>query len=152
MGIIRSLVEAFESLAANKVRSLLTILGVVIGVAAVIAMMSIGQGAQAQITSQVESVGTNLIYITPGSTNSSGVRSATGSAATLTQDDANALYEVANVEAVAPEVDSRAQITYMSSNVNTSIVGTTPDYQAIRNYNLAEGEFISQSNLTRNPT
>ncbi len=147
MGISESILEALQSLNMNKVRSGLTILGVVIGVAAVIAMMAIGNGAQAQITNQIESVGTNLIYVMPGSTSSNGVRQAAGSAATLTQDDANALYQVPNVIAVAPEIDSRGQVTYMGSNTNTSLVGTTPDYQAIRNYTLAEGSFITQSNL-----
>ncbi len=83
MKIYQLFVEALESLNANKMRSILTVLGIVIGVAAVIAMLSIGRGASASITSQIESMGTNLVYVSPGSTSESGVRSAAGSASTF---------------------------------------------------------------------
>src|SRR5512143_3575132 len=103
MKLYRLLIEALENLNANKMRSMLTILGIVIGVGAVIAMLSIGRGAEASITSRIESMGTNLIYVTPGSTSESGVRSASGSASTLTLDDAAALADLPNVAAVASQ-------------------------------------------------
>ena len=99
MKLYRLFIEALESLNGNKLRSMLTVLGIVIGVAAVIAMLSIGRGAEASITSRIESMGTNLIYVTPGSTSQSGVQSATGSAGTLTLDDADALADLQNVVA-----------------------------------------------------
>src|SRR5512143_1577982 len=110
MKLYRLLIEALESLNANKLRSMLTVLGIVIGVAAVIAMLSIGRGASASITSRIESIGTNLVYITPGSTSSSGVRSASGSAGTLTLDDAAALANLPNVVAVAPVTNNFVQV------------------------------------------
>ena len=100
--VYRLLIEALDSLNANKMRSMLTILGIVIGVAAVIAMLSIGRGASASIASRIESFGTNLVYVTPGSSSQNGVRSAAGSAGTLTIDDANALTELNNIVAVSP--------------------------------------------------
>ncbi len=147
MQIAQSFLEALESLSSNKARSLLTILGVVIGVAAVIAMLSIGQGAQAQITSQIESVGTNLVYVYPGATRQAGVATAAGSAGTLTMNDATALAQLPDVVAVAPELDSRGQVAFLGQNANTRIVGSTPDYQTIRNFTMADGEFISESNV-----
>ncbi len=148
MNIYTNFVESLESLYANKLRSALTILGIVIGVAAVIAMLSIGRGAQASITNQIESIGTNLVYVSPGSVNQGGVASASGSAGTLTQDDATAIAQLANVVAVAPVVDDRAQVVYMGNNTNTRLMGVTPDYQTVMNMTLSDGEFISTSNLS----
>jgi putative ABC transport system permease protein len=148
MNIYTNFIESLESLYANKLRSALTILGIVIGVAAVIAMLSIGTGAQQSITSQIESIGTNLVYVSPGSVSTSGVASAPGSASTLTQDDAAALADLSNVVAVAPVVEDRAQVVYMGNNANTRLLGVTQDYQTVLNLTLAEGEFISDANVT----
>ncbi len=148
MNIYTNFIESLESLYANKLRSALTILGIVIGVAAVIAMLSIGRGAQQSITNQIESIGTNLVYVSPGSFNQGGgVRTAGGTAGTLTQQDANALQGLPNVITVVPEVDGRAQLVYMGNNVNARLVGITPDYQAMSNLTLADGAFISQDNV-----
>jgi putative ABC transport system permease protein len=147
MNIYTNFIESLESLYANKLRSALTILGIVIGVAAVIAMLSIGRGAQQSITNQIESIGTNLVYITPGSTSQAGVRTAGGSAATLTQQDATALEGLPNVVTVVPEVDGRAQVVYLGNNANVRVVGITPDYQTMSNLTLADGTFISQDNV-----
>jgi len=146
MSLYQNLLEALESLNANKLRSMLTVLGIVIGVSAVIAMLSIGRGARASITSQIESIGTNLIYVTPGSFRQGGIASAAGTAGTLTIEDANALASQAGVVAVAPEVDGRVQISYLGQNSNTRVVGVTPSYQDVRNLTLADGAFISDSN------
>jgi putative ABC transport system permease protein len=148
MNLWQGALTALDSLGANKLRSALTILGIVIGVAAVIALVSIGRGAQTQITSQIESIGTNLVFVRPGSIQQGGVAAGAGSAATLTQADAEALYDVPNVVGVSPEVSGRAQIVYLGQNTNSSVVGVTPDYLSVRNFELADGEFISAANVT----
>lgn len=144
MRLYRLLIEALESLNANKLRSMLTVLGIVIGVAAVIAMLSIGRGAQASITSRIESMGTNLVYISPGSTSQGGVQSASGSAGTLTLDDAKALENVANVAAVASTTSSFVQVVYQSQNTNTRLMGVTPGYETVSSLTLQDGEFITE--------
>ena len=151
MSLLNSLSIALKGLASHKLRSLLTILGIVIGVSAVIALMSIGTGAQAAITSRFEKMGTNLIFVRPGAVTEKGVRSALGSAATLTLEDAEAIADPANcpsVLMVAPEVFGFGQVVAGGENVNTRIVGVTPEYQYVRNFPVAEGEFISQRHLT----
>ena len=148
MNITFNIVEALTSLSANKMRSILTVLGIVIGVAAVIAMLGIGRGAQAAITSRIESIGTNLVFVTPGSTNEGGVRTAQGSAATLTTKDAAALAQLPGVVGVAPLVENRVQIKYRGQNANTRVTGTTPDYQTMSNLTLADGSFFSNANET----
>ena len=113
MNLQDSLSTALRSLRANKVRSGLTMLGIMIGVGAVVAMLSIGQGSQAAITSQIQSMGTNLLFVSPGSTSQGGVRQAAGSAQTLTYEDAQAIADKANcpsVALVAPEVSTFGQI------------------------------------------
>jgi putative ABC transport system permease protein len=154
MTIIESIRIALRSLAANKLRSALTMLGIIIGVAAVISLMGIGRGAQKAIDSQINSMGTNLIFISPGSTSSSGVRTAQGSAQTLTYDDAVALATqgLSAVAAVAPEVRNFGQAVYMGNNVNTQIVGVTPEYETVRNYKVVSGEFINAANVTARST
>ncbi|MDE3090783.1 MAG: ABC transporter permease, partial [Chloroflexota bacterium] len=116
MSIQETLRVAMRSLSANKMRAGLTMLGIIIGVMSVIAMLSIGQGAQAAITNQITSIGTNLLYIRPGATQQGGVRSAAGSASTLTMEDGQSLATVPNIVAVAPEVDSFAQVAYLGNN------------------------------------
>lgn len=143
--IYRLLLEALDSLNANKMRSMLTILGIVIGVAAVIAMLSIGRGAEASITSSIESIGTNLVYVTAGSTSENGVRTSAGSAATLTIDDANQLAGLPNVEVVAPQTESFVQVVYQGQNTNTRLMGVTSGYQDLGSMTLADGEFLSDT-------
>jgi len=146
MKLYRLFIEALESLNANKMRSMLTVLGIVIGVAAVISMLSIGRGAEASITARIESFGTNLIYVTPGSTNQSGVRSAAGSVGTLTEDDASALAELPGVESVASQTSSFVQVVYQGINTNTRLMGVTPGYADVSSLTLGDGEFISDAN------
>jgi putative ABC transport system permease protein len=145
MKIYRLLSDALENLSANKMRSILTVLGIVIGVAAVIAMLSIGRGAEASIASRIESMGTNLVYVSPGSTSQSGVRTASGSASTLTLDDADALANLANVEAVSPVTQNMVQVSYSSSNTRTILMGVTPGYQTVSSMTLEDGEFITDA-------
>jgi putative ABC transport system permease protein len=146
MKLYRLLLDALENLSANKLRSMLTVLGIVIGVAAVIAMLSIGRGAEASITSRIESMGTNLVYVTPGSTSQSGVSSAAGSAGTLTLDDAEALASLPDVVAIASVTNNLAQVVYQGQNTRTRLMGVTPGYQTVSSLTLADGVFISEAN------
>lgn len=146
MKIYHVFFEALENLSASKLRSFLTVLGIVIGVAAVIAMLSIGRGAQASIASRIESIGTNLVYVYPGSTNENGVRTASGSAATLTLDNAAALATLPNVVAVSPETNGFGQVVYMGQNTNTRLLGVLPSYQEISSLTLADGVFLTDDN------
>jgi putative ABC transport system permease protein len=152
MKVYRLLLVALKSLNANKLRTGLAMLGIVIGVGAVIAMVSIGRGAEAAITSRIESVGTNLIYVSPGSTQQAGVMSAPGVAATLTLDDAEALADAPSVVGVAPLVEGRAQAVLLSANMNVRVLGVTPDYLWVSNSDLDDGDFISDTNVTARST
>ena len=122
---------------------MLTVLGIVIGVAAVIAMLSIGRGAEASITSQIESMGTNLVYVSPGSTSEGGVQSASGSAGTLTLDDADALANLPDVVDVASVTNSFVQVVYQGQNTNTRLMGVTPGYETVGSLTLEDGVFIT---------
>lgn len=142
--------ETFRSLSGNKVRSGLTILGIVIGIASVITMVSIGQGAQSSIEASIQSIGSNLIIIFPGAQRGSVVSAGRGSSQTLTLDDANAIRtQVQNVQSVAPENSHRYQITAGGNNTNTQVIGTLPDYLTVRNIKIENGAFItSQQNIS----
>src|SRR3989304_1198691 len=143
MKFYRLFIEALESLNANKMRSMLTVLGIFMGAAAVIAMISIGRGAQASIASRIESMGTNLVYISPGSTSEGGVQTVAGSAGTLTLDDAEALADLPNVVAVSSQTSNFAQVVYQSQNTRTRLMGVTPDYETVGSLTLEDGVFIS---------
>lgn len=138
--------EAYTALIANKVRSGLTVLGIVIGIGSVIAMVSIGQGAKASVTEQFASLGSNMLVVSPGS--QGGMRAMVsggrGSATTLTDADATALEEeVTNAVGVAPVTSSRSQVVVSGANTNTSITGTTPAYASVRALTVEEGTFLS---------
>jgi putative ABC transport system permease protein len=142
--------ETYSALTANKSRSFLTVLGIVIGIGSVIAMISIGQGAKGTIESSIESLGSNLIMIMPGFQRGAGfqVSSGRGSAQTLTSEDADAIrQEIASIKAVAPEFDGRYQITAKGTNTNTQIIGATAVYAGVRNIEIDQGAFISDQNV-----
>ena len=135
---------ALRALRANRLRSALTMLGIVIGVAAVIAMVAVGSGATERIQQQIEAIGSNLILVIPGSITSNGVRLGSGATVTLSEDDARAIAsECPAVAAVAPTVRGGAQVTYGNNNWATSIVGTTPDYLTIRDQTVVRGNPFS---------
>jgi putative ABC transport system permease protein len=142
--------ETYSAVTVNKVRSGLTMLGIVIGIASVIALVAVGQGSQASIASSVNSLGANLIMVTPGAQRSFGsnVRGAAGSSQTLTPDDATAIESLSNVAAVAPEVSGRYQVIYKTSNTNTSIMGTTAAYLSVRNVSVDTGTFITDTDVS----
>jgi putative ABC transport system permease protein len=139
--ILASMKIAFGALLINKLRSALTMLGIIIGVAAVIAMVAVGAGAQVRIQQQIASIGSNIIIVLSGSITSSGVRVGTGNAQTLTEDDAKALANDSSaVQAAAPVSRGGAQVVYGNQNWGTQILGTTPDYLTIRDLQVDEGQ------------
>ncbi|MCX6723401.1 MAG: ABC transporter permease, partial [Candidatus Staskawiczbacteria bacterium] len=145
-----TLEETFLALSANKARTGLTILGIVIGISSVIVMVSVGQGATASIQTSIESTGSNLLMITPGAqrTFGAGVRQAGGTAQSLTIDDANAITsQVSSVQYMAPEVSGRYQVVYQGNNTNTSVLGTSDTYPSVRNLSVDQGVFIAQQDI-----
>lgn len=152
MTLVDTLQETYAALSANKTRSGLTVLGIVIGISSVIALVSIGQGATSSIQSSIQSLGSNLLVVSPGAqrTQGFGVSAGRGGAKTLTQADADAIAStVQNISAVASEISGRYQITAKGTNTNTTVDGVTASYADIRNVQVAEGTFISdQQNVS----
>ena len=141
---------ALASLGANKLRTGLAILGIVIGVAAVISTMSVGRGAQQAVTANIESLGTNLLFVRPGDADLGGIFGGQGSATTLTLEDAYSLQDpvfAPSVEAVAPELNTNGQIVAGRENTFAQILGTTPEYLSVRNNAVASGQFISNVHI-----
>jgi len=131
---------ALAALRVNKLRSALTMLGIIIGVGAVIAMTAIGAGAQARVEDQIKSLGSNLIIVLPGNLTSGGVRMGFGSQLTLSEDDATALpREIAEIEVAAPQLRGAGQVVYGNSNWSTQILGVTSDYLIAREWPLVSG-------------
>jgi len=145
MNLGQAILEALESLNANKVRSGLTILGIVIGVAAVIAMLAIGAGAQATITGSIDKMGTNLLFVFRGN-----LLQTVRNPEPLTLQDASAIADplaAPSVAAVAPLLRGSAVVTFSGERTTTTLVGVTPDYFHLRNYTLHEGEYLTAENL-----
>ncbi len=139
---------ALRALRVNSARSGLTMLGIIIGVAAVIAMVGVGAGATARIQDQIQSIGSNLIIVLPGSISSNGVRLGSGAVATLTQDDAKAIAaECPSVAAVAPTVRGSVQVVFGNSNWATNAQGVTPDYMTIRDASMMYGQFFTTQDV-----
>ncbi len=148
MSIAALLRIAWQALARNVSRSLLTMLGIIIGVGAVIASMAIGAGAQAAVLKQIETLGSNLIVVTPGSITSGGVRLGSGARTTLTVGDAEAIAStVPEVAAVAPQSQTPDQVVAGANNWYTMIVGTTPTWLTAANWTVAQGRFFDQSEV-----
>jgi putative ABC transport system permease protein len=142
---------ALSSLSANKLRTLLTALGVIIGVAAVVALLAIGQGSQDSITAAITANGANLLTVRPGATNSGGVGGQVGSGQTLTTDDAKELSNPQNVpdaSLVSPEYNGNGQLVAGSQNTNARITGAAPAYLAVHNLKLAEGDFVTDDQVS----
>jgi len=148
MNIFVNIRVALRALRVNKVRSFLTILGIIIGVSAVIAMIVIGNGAKAKLAESIESIGSNMLMVRPGSQTSGGTRMGMGTSSTLKLSDAIAIAEECSaVKNAAPVVSGGAQVVYANDNWNTMVMGTTPDMFAIRDWKLDEGKFITASDV-----
>ncbi|PZC50586.1 MAG: putative ABC transport system permease protein [Chloroflexi bacterium] len=145
MKILTIFRTALSSLGANKLRAGLTVLGIVIGVAAVISLMAIGRGAQDSITSRIESLGANLLFVSPDSTSEE-------TTSTLTLEDSYALIDqtfAPHIAAVAPELTAFGQVEAGRDNTRTRVVGVTPDYLGVRNFDIGTGQFISQMHVDK---
>jgi len=148
MNILKTLLVALKALNKNKMRSFLTMLGIIVGVLAVVAMVSIGQGAKVSVQERISQLGSNLLFVRPGSTHRGGVHGGWGSRTTLKPGDAEAIVEECpSVEMVSPEVDTRAQVVYKNQNWNTSITGNNADILAIRGWKMDAGIFFRQSDV-----
>jgi putative ABC transport system permease protein len=154
MNVTQALLEALESLSGNKLRSGLTVLGIVIGVAAVIAMLAVGNGAQASITGSITSIGTNLLFVFSGGMEGPGGPGGGGGSGNndrpLTLADAAAIadpFAAPSVQSVAPALQGNATLTFAGENTSTTISGITPEHATVRNMELAEGEFINEEHI-----
>ena len=149
MKLIESLGIALRSLVANKLRSSLTMLGIIIGVGAVISLMAVGRGAEAMITSTFEDMGTNVLYIMPSNPEVGGIggMSPVFVTPTLTLDDAEALERVRSVIGIVPVNENFVGVTVGGESKTSIVHGATPDYQGVYNYSLASGQFISDRNV-----
>ncbi len=148
MKLIATVKIALSALRVNRFRSALTMLGIIIGVAAVIAMVAVGSGATARIQEEIQTIGSNLLIVLSGTITSSGIRLGSGMAVTLTEDDARAIAaECPSVEAAAPTVRGGAQVVFSNNNWATSIQGVTPDYLKVRDLTIASGQPFSDSDV-----
>jgi putative ABC transport system permease protein len=153
MKISKLIKGGIRNLSINKMRTGLAALGIVIGIGSVIALMSMGEASKQAVQSQIQSIGSNLLTVSPGFQISSGVRGAAGGATTLTNADADAIktsVSVTTLKAVSPEYSSRAQVTAGRNNTNTTIVGVEPVYAEVRKLTVSSGSFISEQNLNAN--
>ena len=148
MNTIATIKIAVNALSINKMRSGLTMLGIIIGVAAVIAMLSVGSGARTQISKEISSLGSNLLMVWPGTATSGGLRVGFGTMPTLTSDDARAMaQEAPDVAFVAPVLNGTAQVVYGNQNWSTIITGTTPDFFELREWPLESGRAFIQRDV-----
>jgi putative ABC transport system permease protein len=145
IGLTQTLRLALQALVRNRSRSLLTMLGVVIGVAAVIVTVAIGTGAKTSVANQINGLGSNLIVVMPGSVQTSGARTGNGAASTLTVEDGLAIAKLQGVSAVSPSVNVRSQIIANGQNWQTSAAGVAPTYTTVRNWDVGNGRFFTQS-------
>jgi putative ABC transport system permease protein len=150
MDLLMIIRVAFRALIRNKMRAALTMLGVIIGVSAVIAMVSIGQGAQASVQAQIESIGTNLLFVSAGAQNVGGVRSGTGDTGTntFTVEELDAIKrEVPSVSMVTPTINARSQLVSGDANWNTSVQGVSEQYPDVRKWPIQSGEFFTDADV-----
>lgn len=144
---IAMLLEAWSAMGANKLRTFLTMLGMVIGVGAVILMSAIGEGTQAKVKESIASMGSNLFIVLAGSSTSGGARMGSGGVQTLTASDATAIGELSSIAAAAPVASGTAQIVYQSANWNVQIMGTTPEFLQVRDWVLESGLGFGDSDV-----
>ncbi len=148
MTFIDSLTAALVAIRVNALRSVLTALGIIIGVAAVIIMISVGAGAQKRVDDLIQSLGSNLVIVMPGTTTSSGARGARGSRPTVTEDDAIAIQnEIPTVQVAAPSVRGSGQIIFGNQNWSSVIWGVTPEYQEARGWEIQDGRWFNQAEV-----
>ena len=144
-----SIAIAMRALLANKMRSILTMLGIIIGVGAVIAMVSVGMGVREKVQSSIASLGSNMLIVMPGASSTQGVRSAAGSNTTLLAEDADYIKAtVKGIDYVSPSVSKQYQLVAGNQNWTTTVYGVTPEYMAIKNLTVGSGSFITQPQIS----
>jgi putative ABC transport system permease protein len=139
--------EALRALRLNPLRTGLTMLGMIIGVAAVVLMLAVGQGAQTMVNQAISSMGSNLLIVVPGATSSGALRSGSGSVQTLTMGDAQAIASLPSVKAAAPLITGTAQLNYGANNWSTVVTGVTPDYFEVRDWGTESGALFTEVDL-----
>lgn len=152
MKVIKYLQVAFESIVTHKLRAILTMLGIIIGVAAVLTTMGIGRGAAANITARIQSQGTNLLTINPGASNTGGFSGESGSARTLTMGDVKALMDTnlhPTLALVAPEYGANARLVYGNTNSQNQVTGITANYAQVRNLEVTSGRFLTEDEVNQ---
>ncbi|MGC2424079.1 MAG: ABC transporter permease [Nitrospirota bacterium] len=147
MFILPTLKIAFRGLRVNKMRSALTMLGIIIGVAAVITMLAVGEGAKESLAQSIASLGSNMILVIPGSTTSGGARMGTGNTTTLVPEDSQAMVSESAVDSAAPMVRGTGQVVFQDRNWSTSIIGATEDYARVREWPVSRGRFIIKQDV-----
>lgn len=147
MNLFTIIGEALRALRQNRLRTGLTMLGMIIGVAAVVLMLSIGQGARTKINETIAAMGSNLFLVVPGATSSGGFSFGSGSVRTLTINDAYAVAELPSISATAPVTTGTVQLNYAAKNWSTIITGTTPNYFAVGNWKIESGTIFTESDL-----
>src|SRR4030042_2124559 len=148
---IETVKEALATLSLNKLRTGLAMLGIVIGIGSVIALLSLGQATQKQIESNIQSLGANLLTVSPGFQTQGAVRGAAGGGTTLTNEDAQAIAEspsITTINNVSPELSSRSQVTSRRNNTNVQIIGATPAYTSVHNLEIEQGSFITDTHVS----
>ncbi len=153
MNIKKLLISSFKNLTVNKLRTGLAMLGIVIGIGSVIALISLGQASQKTVQSQIQSLGSNLLTVSPGSQTLGGVRGAMGGRTTLTYDDVKAIAaspKITTVKSVAPIYSSRSQVIAGKNNTNTQVYGVTPSYASVKQVTLSTGTFITEKDISSN--
>ncbi len=146
MDLLEIFTESLGTLTLNKLRTGLAILGIVIGIGSVIALISLGQATQLSIQNQIQSLGSNLLTVNPGSVNTGTIRGASGGGTTLTNDDAKAIQtstQISTIKTVSPEVQKRLQVTAGRNNSNIQVIGSTPTYAAVHKVSMDAGTFIT---------
>lgn len=147
MNLLLLLGQAWHAIGSNRMRTLLTMLGMIIGVAAVILMLAVGQGASRMVAQSIESMGSNLLIVRSGWGHSNGVRTAAGALPTLKVKDAQAIAKLSGVAAVAPVTSSSATVVYRDANWNTHVIGTTPAYLSVGGWSLSAGVPFTQADV-----
>ncbi|MDE2365817.1 MAG: ABC transporter permease [Betaproteobacteria bacterium] len=147
MNLLTIIGEALRALRLNRLRTGLTMLGMIIGVAAVVLMLAVGQGAQTTVNQAITSMGSNLFFIVPGATSSGALRSGAGAVQTLTMGDAQAIANLPSIKATAPIITGTAQLNYGANNWSTSVTGVTPDYFGVRDWPAENGVLLTEADL-----
>ena len=147
MSFMQILVESFRSLAANRLRTLLTMLGIIIGIASVVLMLAVGDGVRAFINKELASLGSNQVLIVPGNPSEGGARRRTNEAPSITQADARAINTLPSVRAASPSIQGFFQVLYGDDNSNSGVIGVTPEMFTVRNWVVAQGVAIAESDV-----